>query len=53
MESNLERWHWWTNFPGSNGDADIKNRLVYTGWEGEGGANWENSMDTYRLPCVK
>ena len=41
------------NFQGSNGDADIGNRLVDTVGEGEGGMNWENSMETYTLPYVK
>ena len=27
----LERWYWWTYLQGSNGDADIENRLVYMG----------------------
>ena len=27
----LERWYWWTYLQGSNGDADIKNRLMNTG----------------------
>ena len=33
---NLERWYWWTYFQGSNGDADIENRLVDTMWEERG-----------------
>ena len=27
---NLERWYWWTYLKGSNGDADIENRLEWT-----------------------
>ena len=41
------------NFQGSNGDADIGNRLVDTVGEGEGGMNWEKCMETYTLPYVK
>ena len=35
----------------SNGDADIGNRLMYTGRgkEGEGDMNGERSMEAYRL----
>ena len=42
----LERWYWWTYWQGSNGDKDIENRFVGTGWEGDGGTNGENSMET-------
>ena len=27
---NPERWYWWTYLKGSNGDADIENRLEWT-----------------------
>ena len=36
---NLERWYWWTYLQSSNGETDIKNRLMDTadggrrGWE--------------------
>ena len=50
---NLDRWYWWTYLQGSNGDADIENRFVDTAGDGEGGTNWENSMETYTLPYVK
>ena len=43
---NLERWYWWTYWQGSNGDKDIENRFVDTGWEGDGGTNGERSMET-------
>ena len=38
---------------GSKGDTDVKNRLLNTVGEGEGGMIWENSIETYILPCVK
>ena len=38
---------------GSSGATDIGNRLVDTGGEGKGGTNWESSIETYTLPCVK
>ena len=41
---NIEKGYWWTYLHGSNGEADIKNRLVDAGVEGEGGANWEAAM---------
>ena len=34
---------------GSNGDTDAEKRLVDTGEEGEGGTNWESSIETYIL----
>ena len=39
----------------SNGDADIGNRLMYTGRgkEGEGDMNGERSMEAYRLQYIK
>ena len=36
-----------------NRDIDVENGHVDTGWEGEGGTNWEITMDIYTLPCVK
>ena len=38
---------------GSKGDTDIKNRLLDTVGEGEGGMIQENSIETYTLPYVK
>ena len=38
---------------GSKGDTDIKNRLLDSVGEGEGGMIWENSIETYTLPQVK
>ena len=37
---------------GSNGDANIKNRLVDTMGEGEGETDWESSIETYMLPYI-
>ena len=31
--------------------TDTENRLVDTMEEGEGGTNWENSMETYIIVC--
>ena len=42
---NLSAVQWW--------DADIENRLVNTVAEGEGGINWESSIETYALQYVK
>ena len=41
------------NIWGRNRDADVQNRLVDTVREGEGGMNWESSIDTYTLPTSK
>ena len=46
---NLEKWYWWTNVQGSNRDADIEDGLVDTAGEGEGGTNWESSIDIYTM----
>ena len=50
---NLEGWYWWIYLQGSNGDADIENRLLDTVGEKEGGIIWENNIKTYTLPYVK
>ena len=34
-------------------DTDVKNRLLDSVGEGEGGMIWENSTETYLLPYVK
>ena len=35
---NLERWYWWVNFQGCNGEADVENKPMNKGRgeEGEG-----------------
>ena len=38
---------------GSKGHTDVKNRLLVSGGEGEGGVIWENSTETCILPYVK
>ena len=38
---------------GSKGDEDIKNRLLDTVEEGEGGMNGKSVMETYTLPHAK
>ena len=50
---NLERWYWRSSVQGSKGDTDIKNRLLDSVGEGEGGMIWENSTETCILPYVK
>ena len=50
---NLERWYWWTNLQGSNGDTDLEKRRVGTGEEGEGGMDWKTSIEIYALSWVK
>ena len=46
---NLDRWYCWTYLQGSNSDAGIKNRLVGTVGEGEGGTNGESSINTHQI----
>ena len=50
---NLEEWYRWAYVQGSKGDTDVKNRLFNLVEEGKGGMIWENSIETYTLPCVK
>ena len=38
---------------GSKGETDIKNRLLDSVGDGEGGMIWESSIETYTLPYVK
>ena len=52
-ETHLERWHWWSNLQGSNGDADIKDRFLDTVGEGEGGMICESSTEMYAWLYVK
>ena len=49
----IERWHQWAYLQGSSGDADRENRLAHTAGEGEGGRNWERSMETHTFPYEK
>ena len=50
---NLGKWYWWTYLQGGNIDTEAENGLVDTAEKGEGGTNWENSIDINALPCVK
>ena len=34
-------------------DTDVKNRLLDSVGEDEGGMIWENSIETHTLPCVE
>ena len=46
-------WYWLTYLQGRNRDTDLENGLVDTAGEGEGGTNWESSIEIYILPYVK
>ena len=50
---NLEKWYFWTYFQGRNRETDVENQLVDPDWEGEGGVNWESSIDIYASPNVE
>ena len=50
---NLERWYWQSYMQGSKGDTGVKNRLLNSVGEGEGGMMWESSIETCILPYVK
>ena len=49
---NLERWYQWCYMQNSQGDTEIKNRLLNS-VGGEGGMIWDTSTETYTLPYVK
>ena len=50
---NLERWEQWPYMRDSKRDTDIKNRLLGSVGEGEGGMIWENSIESCILSYVK
>ena len=50
---NLERYYLQSYVQGSKEDTDVKNRLMGSVGEGDGGIIWENSIETYTLPYVK
>ena len=49
---NLERQYQWSYVHGSKGGTDIKNWLLGSVGEGEGGIISENSIETCALPYV-
>ena len=53
MHIYMEFVHRWTYLQGNSGVADIEKGLVDTVGEGESGASWESSMETYTLPYLK
>ena len=44
---NLERQYWRSYMQGSKGDTDVKNRLLDSAGEGEGGMIWEKHWNMY------
>ena len=48
-----ESWEWRPFQWGSKRDTDIKNRLLDSVGEGEGGMIWDNNIETCILPYVK
>ena len=50
---NLERQQWWPYMQDSKRDTDVKNRLLDSVGEGDGGMIWENSTETFILSYVK
>ena len=50
---NLERWKWWPYMQNSKRDTDVKNSLLDSVGEGEGGMIWEGSVETCILSYVK
>ena len=50
---NLERWQRWPYMQDRKRDTAVKNRLLDSVEESEGGMTWENSIETCILPYVK
>ena len=50
---NLEKWYWRAHMLGRNRDVDIHNRLMDTVGEGEGGMNWDSSMEIHTFCSVQ
>ena len=50
---NLEKWYRWIYLQGRKRDVDVENSFVDTEGKGEGGSNWESSIDIYTLLHVK
>ena len=50
---NLEGWYWQSYMQGRKGDTDIRNRLLDSVGESEGGMIWENSTETHTFPYVR
>ena len=50
---NLERWLWWPYMWDSKRDTGVKNSLLDSVGEGEGGMIWENSTKACILSYVK
>ena len=48
---SLEKWYWWTYLQGRNRNTDIEKRPMDPAGEGEGGTNWESSIETYNIHC--
>ena len=40
-------------FPSRNRGTDVESGFVNTGWQGEGGINWEGGTNIYTLPHAK
>ena len=49
---NLERQFWWSYMQGGKGNTDVKNRLLDSEEEGEGGMIWEYSIETCISPYI-
>ena len=50
---DLEKWYWWACFQGSSRDADVETRLADAAGEGEGGRDWQSSVEACTLPYVE
>ena len=50
---NVERWYQQSYMHGSKEDTDVKNQLLDSVGDGEGGLIWESNIETCTLPYVK
>ena len=53
MTEATQQQQWWPYMHDSKRDTDVKNRLLDSVGEGEGGMIWENSIETCTLSYVK
>ena len=51
-QKHMQRKYYWSTL-GRKSNINMENRHVDKRGDGEGGTDWESSIDIYTLPCVK
>jgi len=52
MHMKSRKWYWWSYVQDRKGDRDIKNKLLDSVGERDGGVIWGNSIETYTSPYL-